>query len=107
MKKKFNWARFENHWDLLLRDFAKETQIHNSHKIFEKRILSKKQNIRYTKISFDFLVFKIQGIVWDLSMLRITRYKLTKRTTKTEKVEKSLNIIKKYNILILRLLAIN
>ena len=35
MKKKFTWAVFENHFDLLLRDCAngreKETQIQHSH----------------------------------------------------------------------------
>ena len=41
------------------------------------------------------LIFEIQGIGWDLSMT-INSYKLTKRTTKTEKFEKSL---KMYNII--------
>ena len=40
---KFNLAAFENHWDLLLRDCAKETQIHNSDSVLWKRILSNKQ----------------------------------------------------------------
>ena len=38
--------------------------------------------------------FKIQGIGWDLSMMRV-KYKLMKRTTTTEKIEKS---SKNYNI---------
>ena len=33
-------------------------------------------------------IFEIPGIVWDLSMLRIS-FKLTKRITKTEKKEKN------------------
>ena len=39
------------------------------------------------------LIFKLQGIVWDLSVMRLN-YKLTKGTTKTEKFEK---FLKKYN----------
>ena len=39
------------------------------------------------------LIIKIQGILWDFSMMRLC-YKLTKRTTKTEKPEKSLKIVK-------------
>ena len=38
------------------------------------------------------LIFELQGIVWDLSMTRIS-YKLTKRTTKTEKSLKTYDII--------------
>ena len=34
------------------------------------------------------LIFQIQGTGWDLSMMR-TSYKLKKRTTKTEKIEKN------------------
>ena len=37
------------------------------------------------------LIFEIQGIGWDLSMTRIS-YKLMKRTTKSEKFEKSLKM---------------
>ena len=53
--KRFNWANFENHWDLLLRDCAKagakETQIHMSHNFLRKQIFSKKkQNISYVTI---------------------------------------------------------
>ena len=35
--KKFNWVIFENHLDLLLRDFAKGTQIHHSHNFFYQK----------------------------------------------------------------------
>ena len=41
------------------------------------------------------VIIEIQGIGWDLSMT-INSYKLTERTTKTEKFEKSL---KMYNII--------
>ena len=54
------------------------------------------KNISYNVISIDSLIFGIQGIGWDLSMTRIS-YKLTKRTTKTEKFEK---ILEMYNIII-------
>ena len=37
------------------------------------------------------LIFKIKGIGWDLSMMRV-KYKLTKRTTNTKKIEKSSKI---------------
>ena len=47
-----------------------------------KRILSNKQNICNAMISVP--SFKIQGIVLDLSMMRIS-YKLTKRTTNWKK----------------------
>ena len=50
--------------------------------------------MNYDIISVNILVFKIQGIGWYLSMMRIN-YKLTKRT-KTEEIEKSL---KMYNII--------
>ena len=43
------------------------------------------------------LVFKLHGIVWELSMVR-TSYKLTKRTTQAEKIEKSWKILKVYYI---------
>ena len=56
-------------------------------------ILSNKQNISYDIISVDILIFEIQGIGWDLSMMK--SYKMTKRTTKTKKIEKSLRM---YNI---------
>ena len=42
------------------------------------------------------LLFKLQGIVWDLSIMRLS-YKLKKRTTKTEKMEKSFKMFKLYN----------
>ena len=42
-------------------------------------------------MSVDILIFGIQGIGWDLSMMRIS-FKLTKRTTKTERFEKSLKM---------------
>ena len=41
------------------------------------------------------LIFKIKGIGWELSMMRIN-YKLTKRTTKTQKFQ---NFRKKFNII--------
>ena len=70
----FNWAKFENHWDLFFRNCVKarekETQIHHAHKFLWKRILSNKQNIGYVIISVNVLGVKLQGIVWDLSMLR-------------------------------------
>ena len=44
------------------------------------------------------LVFKLHESVWELSMVRIS-YKLTKRTTKTEKIGKTLKILKKYNFI--------
>ena len=53
-----------------------------------------KQNISYDMISLDIQIFRIQKIELDLSMMRIS-YKLTKKTTKTEKLKNSL---KKYNI---------
>ena len=56
-------------------------------------ILSNKQNISYNIISVDILTFEIQGIGWDLSMMK--SYKMTKRTTKIKKIEKSLRM---YNI---------
>ena len=40
-------------------------------------------------ISVEILIFEIQGFGWDLSMMRIN-YKLTKRTTKTEKFKKKI-----------------
>ena len=39
------------------------------------------------------LTFEIEGFVCDLSMMRIN-FKLTKRTTKTEKIEKNVKIEK-------------
>ena len=44
------------------------------------------------------LYFKLQGIVWDLSIMRIN-YKLTIKATKSEKIEKSLKVFKRYNII--------
>ena len=43
------------------------------------------------------LFFKILGIVWDLSIVRVN-YKLMKRTTKTKKIENSLKILKMFII---------
>ena len=53
----------------------------------------KTHNVQQTKHQFrhkisNMLIFKIQGIVWDLSMMRIS-HKLTKRTTETGKIKKS------------------
>ena len=59
--------------------------------------LQAKHNISYVIISSKVLIFKIQGNVWDLSIMRIS-YKLTKRT-KTEKIEKFLKILIMYNII--------
>ena len=86
----FIWAAFENHWDLLLPESANRKAKRNI-----KRILSTKQNISYDIISVNMLIFEIQGNGRDLSITRIS-YKMTKRTTKTAKFEKSL---KMYNII--------
>ena len=48
---------------------------------------STKQNINYDIISIDMLIFELERIEWDLSVMRIS-YKLTKRTIKTKKIEK-------------------
>ena len=42
----------------------------------------------------DMFIFEINGIGWDLSMMRIS-YELTKITLKTEKFE---NLLKTFNI---------
>ena len=56
-------------------------------------MLSYKQNNSYVTITINMLIFKLQGIVWDLSMMRIN-YMLTKRTVtiKKEKLSKKGNI---------------
>ena len=82
---------FENHWDLLLRKYSKkksekETKILTTHKTLMKAYRPP-QNISYDIISIDMLIFELHRIEWDLSVMRI-RYKLTIRTTKTEKFEK-------------------
>ena len=55
--------------------------------------MSSKQNTSFVIISANMLNIKLQGIVLDLSMMRIS-YKLTKRTTKIEKIEKNPTDIK-------------
>ena len=56
-------------------------------------MLSYKQNNSYVTITINMFIFKLQGIVWDLSMMRIN-YMLTKRTVtiKMEKLSKKGNI---------------
>ena len=44
------------------------------------------------------LIFKIQGIQWDLSLMRIS-YNLTKRTKKAEKIENSLKMFQMYIVI--------
>ena len=76
-------------------------------KLLWKRILSNKQNFNYDMISVDMLRSEIQWFGWDLSMMRIS-YKLTKRSTKAEKVQISLKILELFNIInFIRMLAIN
>ena len=47
----------------------------------------------------NFLYFKIHGVVWDISLIKIS-YKLTKRQQKLKKqIENSLKILKMNNII--------
>ena len=50
-----------------------------------------KQNISLVRISIHLLIFKIQGITWDLSMMR-TSYMLTKRIRKLKKLKNPENV---------------
>ena len=56
--------------------------------------MSTEKIINYDIILVEILFFEIHGIGWNLSMTR-TSYKLTKKTTKTGKIEK---YSKMYNI---------
>ena len=59
-----------------------------THKTFMKTHI----NISYDIISVNLLIFEIQGNRWEFSMMRIS-YKLTKRTTKTEKLKIFENVL--------------
>ena len=58
----------------------KKKHKYTTHITLWKHILSNKQNLSNAMISVTVLIFKIQGIVLDISMMRMS-YKLTKRTT--------------------------
>ena len=95
---KFICRTFENNWDLLLPECAKKKRKRKTNttltNLLRKRVLStnQNQNISYNIITVDMLIFEIQGIEFDLSKTRLS-YRLTKRTTKTEKSLKKYNII--------------
>ena len=93
----FTSASFENHWDMLLREFAKKRQKRNinigNSKIHENAFCPKKQNNSYLLVPINTLKFELQGCGWELSKMRIS-YKLTKITSKTEELKKNENIYK-------------
>ena len=66
----------------------KELQILTTQKILRKLILSNKQNMSYDIASTEKIVFELQEIGWNLSIMSIN-YKTTK-TAKIEKYKKSL-----------------
>ena len=87
------------YYALVLREEKKKHK-YTTHITLWKRILSNKRNISNVMISVNMLIFKIQGIVLELTMMRIS-YKLTKRTTNWKKRE-ILKILKKFCILHLK-----
>ena len=76
---------FKNHLDLLSPECAKRSekkQKYITHKTFMKtHIVQQTKHQLQCNISRQ-LIFKIEGIEWELSMMRIS-YKLKNRTTKT------------------------
>ena len=105
---KFSWAIFENLWDLLLTECDKRREKETSiplTKLLRKRILSNKQSISSDIISVSMLDFEKQGIGWNLSMMRIS-YKLTKRTTKSEKLKNFRKLCNIMNLMTIRYIQV-
>ena len=72
-----------------------------SHKTFMQKHIVQQTNTSFDIVSANMLIFEIQGIAWDLSMMSII-YKLTKRTTKTENFEKFLKMCILLNFMTIR-----
>ena len=92
------WASFENNWTLFLRECAKrKKQILTTHNTFMKTHIFQ-QTIHQLPGNISRNFFELQGVGWDLSMMRIS-YKLTKRTTKTEKLKKIVSNLRLFPII--------
>ena len=81
----------KNNWDMLLRDCVERREKNKkliTQKTFKKHIVQKKTKKNVTNEIRNMLFFEIQELGRDLSMTKIS-YKLTERTTKTEKFEKN------------------
>ena len=66
----------------------RNTHSDQSQKFYENVPCPANQNINYEIISKDTLIFELQEIGWDLSMMRIS-YKLTKKEQKLKNLKRA------------------